>query len=58
MTMTEPSGALWAIIDIIGVVILAGALIYGTIVWRRRRRDRTMRAAQDEVVRDNYRHGG
>jgi type VI protein secretion system component VasK len=56
--MDEPGGWLWAIIDIIGVVVLAAALIYGIVMWRHRRKDWAMRKAQNEVTRENYRRGG
>ena len=33
----EESGWLWLIIDVVLVVIFAGALAYGLIAWRKRR---------------------
>ncbi len=56
--MTDPSGWLWALIDIVGVVVLAGAIIYGTLLWRQRRKDPAARAEREEAVRENYRRGG
>jgi hypothetical protein len=56
--MTDPSGWLWALIDIVGVVALAGALVYASILWRRRRKDPIARAEREETVRENYRRGG
>jgi hypothetical protein len=49
--MTDPSGWLWALIDIVGVVALAGALVYATLLWRRRRKDSVARAEREETVR-------
>jgi hypothetical protein len=56
--MNDPSGWLWALVDIVGVVALAGALVYATLLWHRRRKDSIARAERDETVRQNYRHGG
>lgn len=56
--MTDPSGWLWALIDIVGVLALAGALVYATILWRQRRKDPRARAERERSVRDNYRRGG
>ena len=51
-------GWLWLILDVLAVALLAGALIYGTVLWRRRRRDAATRRAQDESTREVYRRGG
>jgi hypothetical protein len=56
-SMADPSGWLWALMDVVGVVALAGALVYSTIVWRRRRKDPIPRAEREETVRENYRSG-
>jgi hypothetical protein len=56
--MTDPSGWLWALIDVVGVVALAAALVYATILWSRRRKDVRARAEREETVRENYRRGG
>jgi hypothetical protein len=54
----EGGGWLWLIIDVVAVAILAGAIIYGTVMWRQHRKSRAERQIQDEVVRENYRRGG
>jgi hypothetical protein len=36
--MNDAGGWLWLVIDVIFVLALAFALIYGTIQWRERRR--------------------
>lgn len=51
----EGGGWLWAILDILGFVVLAAALVYGIVLWRNRRKDPAMKAAQDEVTHENYR---
>jgi hypothetical protein len=53
--MDEPSGWLWIVIDVVGIVVLAGALIYGTMMWRHRRKDYAVKHAQEEVTREHYR---
>ena len=54
----EGGGWLFLVMDVLGALVLAAALIYGTVMWRHRRKDRVTRQAQSEAVRDNYRHGG
>jgi hypothetical protein len=56
--MDDPSGWLWVMVDILGVAALAAALIYGTVMWRNRRKDWATKQAQEEVTRENYRQGG
>jgi Flp pilus assembly protein TadB len=51
-------GWLWLILDVVGVALLAAALIYATMLWRRRRRDTATRRARDESTREVYRRGG
>ena len=50
----EGGGWLWAILDILGFVVLGAALVYGIMLWRGRRKDPTMKAAQNEVTHENY----
>lgn len=47
-------GPLWALIDIIAVAILAAALVYGTMAWRRRR-NRALEEVRDEATRKLFR---
>jgi len=43
---------------VLGVMILAAALIYGTATWRKRRKDLKMQCLEDEMIRENYCCGG
>jgi hypothetical protein len=43
---------------VLGVLILATALIYDTATWRKRRKDLKMQRLEDETIRENYRRGG
>jgi hypothetical protein len=54
----EGGGWLWFMLDVIGVAILAAALIYGMAMWRRRPKSRAAERAREEAVRENYRRGG
>ena len=54
----DAGGWLWLLIDVVGVVVLAGALVYAMMLWRRRRKNHAFRQHQNEVVRENYRKGG
>jgi hypothetical protein len=54
----EVGGWFWMILDVLGAVILAAALIYGTAMWRRRPKRPAAQRARDEAVRENYRRGG
>ena len=54
----EGGGLLWLVLDVLGVVILAAALIYGMAMWRRRPKSPEADSARDEAVRENYRRGG
>lgn len=56
--MDDPSGWLWMVMDVVGVVVLAAALIYGIVMGRNRRKDWAMKQAQEEVTRENYRKEG
>ncbi|HXG80146.1 MAG TPA: hypothetical protein VNJ31_12525 [Methyloceanibacter sp.] len=51
-------GWLWLIIDVLGAAVLAAAMIYGVLQWRKHRSNRAERRAMDEKVRENYRRGG
>ena len=48
--------SLLTIVEIVGPVLLAAALIYGTVQWSRRRRGRT-EAMREEATRRLYREG-
>jgi hypothetical protein len=51
----EGAGWLWLFVDVVGVAALGGALIYATMMWRRRRKDPSFKHRQEEAVRENYR---
>lgn len=51
-------GWLWLVVDVLLVAILAGAMIFGTMQWHRRRRSPEQKRATQEAVRRNYREGG
>jgi hypothetical protein len=48
--------SLLTILEIVGPVLLAAGLIYGTVQWSRRRRGRT-EAIREEATRRLYREG-
>jgi uncharacterized iron-regulated membrane protein len=50
----DVGGWLWLVIDVIFVTALAGALIYGTVMWRRRSRNPVLEQARDEATRRLY----
>jgi hypothetical protein len=50
----EVGGILWIVIDIVFVLALAGALVYGIYQWRHRPRDSATREVSDEAVRKEY----
>jgi hypothetical protein len=47
----DAGGWLWLIIDVVMVAIFAAALIYGTIMWRSRRRTPATERVRDEATR-------
>lgn len=53
----EGSGWLWLIIDVVLVAALAAGLIYGTMMWRSRSRNRAVQQVRDEATKDLYRQG-
>jgi flagellar biosynthesis/type III secretory pathway M-ring protein FliF/YscJ len=44
----------WLLIDVVFVVILGAAIVYGVMMTRRRRRDRGAEARRDEATRELY----
>ncbi|EJW11296.1 hypothetical protein A33M_3307 [Rhodovulum sp. PH10] len=53
--MDEQGGWLWFFIDVVLVVALAAAMIFGTLQWRRRRTDRAAQAERDRATLESYR---
>ena len=51
--MDDASGWMWVIVDVIFVAALAAALIYGTMMWRKRR-SRGMEQVRDAKTRELY----
>jgi hypothetical protein len=49
----EAGGWLWLLIDVGLVGMFAVALLYGMLVWRKRRRGR-LRLERDQATRDLY----
>ena len=51
----QEGGWLWLLIDFGFVAALGSALIYGTLMWHSRRKDRVTQAKRDKATRDNFR---
>jgi hypothetical protein len=51
---SDASGWLWLLIDVVMVAILGGALIYGTLHWRRRRRSPVLEEASERATARLY----
>jgi hypothetical protein len=54
--MSDASGWLWLFIDVALVILLAAALIYGMVMWRRWRQNPSAAVERDERTRDLFRH--
>ena len=50
----EASGWLWLVIDAVCVALLAAAMIYGAMMWRRRPKDPAAEARRDAATRRVY----
>jgi len=48
-------GRLWLFIDVILVVVLAGALIFGAVQWRRWKKHPVATEERDRATREAYR---
>ena len=53
--MESIGGYMWLIIDVILVVVLAAAILWGTHQWRQRRRGQRADRQSDEAVKRVYR---
>ena len=51
--MDDASGWMWFIINVLFVAALGAAMIYGTMMWRKRR-SRGMQQVRDEKTRELY----
>jgi hypothetical protein len=52
--MPDLGGSLWLIIDVVLVAILAAALVFGIVQWRRRPRSPAVEQVRDEATRRGY----
>lgn len=53
--MDDAGGVLWLLINVGFVVVLAAALIFGTMRWRQRRTDRAAEVERDRATLKSYR---
>ena len=53
--MNDAGGWLWLIIDVVLVAILAAALIYGSVMWRRWRQNPTQAIEREQRTRELFR---
>jgi flagellar basal body-associated protein FliL len=51
---SDASGWLWLVIDVGLVVVLAGALIYGTMMWSRWKQSPEQAAERDRKTRELF----
>ncbi len=52
---SDAGGWLWLMIDVILVGALAFGLIWGTVMWRMRRRNPALEAAREQATKRLYR---
>jgi hypothetical protein len=53
---TDEGGWLWLVIDVALVLVLAAALAYGLMVWRKKRRDPAIQRAAREATERMHHH--
>jgi hypothetical protein len=53
---TDEGGWLWLVIDVLLVAALAGALVYATVSWSKRRRNPATERASREATKEMYHH--
>jgi heme/copper-type cytochrome/quinol oxidase subunit 2 len=51
----ELGGWLWFVVDVLFVVVLGAAMVYGAVAYRRRSRNRNVEQNRDEATRQLYR---
>jgi hypothetical protein len=54
--MPDAGGPLWLFIDVLLVAVLAGALIYGMVMWRRWKNHPRAVGARDEKTKELFRN--
>jgi hypothetical protein len=54
----EGGGCFCSFSMLVGAALLAGALIYGMAMWRKRPKSLAAKRRREEAVRENYRRGG
>ena len=52
--MPDAGGPLWLFIDVLLVVVLAGALVYGMMMWRRWKNHPRAAAARDQKTEELF----
>lgn len=52
--MEDPSGWIWSLMTVIGVIILGVALAYAIVLWRHRSRSPSVKEAQAERTHELY----
>jgi hypothetical protein len=57
MMVEDQGGWLWFLIDVVFVAVLAGAMLYGTVRWRRRYRDNATQQVRDRETLRRYEEG-
>jgi hypothetical protein len=57
MMVEDQGGWLWFLIDVVFVAVLAGAMLYGTVRWRRRYRDNATQQVRDRETLRGYEEG-
>ena len=50
----DAGGWLWLLIDVLFVGALAAAIIYGTVMWHNRRKDRAFTQKRDAATKVQY----
>ena len=56
--MTEDAGgALWLVINVLFVLALGGALVYGTLMWRRFKKQPVKTVERDRATREAFATG-
>jgi hypothetical protein len=50
----QGGGWLWALVDVVFVAVLAAALAYGIMAWRRRSKSRAVEDVRDRATLRNY----